>query len=258
MSNSALIALRNTTSDRALITQLERGEGRATFVLPIELTEHPDVGDPLVRLQESLTGVTQGLADIAGNYSETGYRPIAIDRTGTIAPAFRLTIEAQRSAMQRLERERETFHTPSASGDLNVTHRRIEIRAHVRNMTPAAVLKLAKADPEIAAAIVEGGAALSGLPETAFKALERETAVEALADRILAGGTLPRIAPSVSDPVGGAVDRETARRNAAARLERLDDEIALLGTVPAVLANVLLAVSILTGETREAVLERFA
>jgi len=258
MSNPVAITLRTTASDRALVTQLVRGEGRATFALPTELAEHPDLGEPLVRLQETLAGVAQGLAEIAGNYSESGFRPIAIDRTGTIAPAFRLTIEAQRSAMQRLERERERFHTPSASDSLAVTHRRIEMRAHVRGMSVDAVLSAAKADPEIAAAIVEGGVTLSGLPEPAFKALEREVAVEALADRILAGGTLPRIAPSVTDPVGGALDRETARRNAAARLERLDDEIALLGTVPAVLANVLLAVSVLTGETRETVLERFA
>lgn len=242
MSLPVKIEIRTTSSDRALVTQLERGQSRATFALPVELAEHPDLGEPLVRLQGRLAGVAQGLADIAGNYSETGFMPIALERTGSIAPDFRLVIEAHRSTLRRLEGDRRDLHAPTF--DETVPHaRRIEMRTHVRGLKPEAVLAMAKLEPVIAAAIVEGGLALSGLPEQAFKALEREAAVAKLADRILAGGALPRIAPSVSDPVGGALDVETARRNAADRLERLDDEIALLGMVPALLATVLTAVS---------------
>lgn len=258
MSNPVLITLRTTSSDRALVTQLERGEARTSFALPVELAEHPDLGAPLVRLQGSLTGVAQGLADIAGNYSEAGFMPIALERTGSIAPDFRLVIEAHRSTLRRLEGDRRDLHAPTF--DESVPHaRRIEMRTHVRGLKPEAVLAMAKLEPVIAAAIVEGGLALSGLPEQAFKALEREAAVAKLADRILDSnrGTM-RIAPSVNDPVGGALDTETARRNATDRLERLDDEIALLGLVPALLAGVLTAVSVLTGENRQSVLERFA
>ncbi|WP_296722349.1 hypothetical protein [Erythrobacter sp.] len=258
MSNPVLISLRTATSDRALVTQLERGEARTSFALPIELAEHPDLGQPLTRLQESLAGVAQGLSDIAGNYSATGFDPIALERTASIAPAFRLVVEAQRSAMQRLEGERTNLHTPAPVESLSVTHRRIEMRAHVRNLKPEAVIALAKADSDVAAAIVEGGAALSGLPGPAFDMIQRDFAVATLAERILSGGTLPRIAPSIADPIGGAADVETARRNAADRLSRLDDEIALLKAVPGVLSNVVTAVSILTGESREAALARLA
>jgi len=256
MSNPVLIALRTTASDRAIVTQLERGESRATFALPVELAEHPDVGGPLSALQDALAGVAQGLSDIAGNYSEAGFRPIALERTATIAPAFRLAAAAAATAMQRLERERANLYTPAPMESLAVTQRRIEIRAHVRTLKPEAVLALAKADAEIAAAILEGGAALSGLPDRAFEAIQRDFAVASLAERILSGGGLPRIAPSLADPIGGGLDHETARANAADRLDRLDSEIALLKGVPGVLSAVVLAVATLTGETREAALAR--
>lgn len=256
MPNPVLIALRTTASDRALVTQLERGENRATFALSVDLAEHPDVGGPLSTLQDALAGVAQGLSDIAGNYSEAGFAPIAVARTASIAPAFRLASEATRSSIQRLERERANLHTPAPTESLSVAHRRTEIRAHVRALKPEAALALAKADSEVAAAIVEGGIALSGLPDRAFEAIQRDFAVASLAERILSGGGLPRIAPSIADPIGGGLDYETARANAADRLDRLDDEIALVKGVPGVLSNVVHAVSILTGESREAVLAR--
>jgi hypothetical protein len=257
MSNSAALSLRTTTSERALVTQMSRAGQNMTLALPSELIKHDDVGEPLNRLNATLTGVADALTRDAPNLSDAGFNSAAIGRIGPVAVLFRLTIEAQRASLVRVEDTLADVMTPRFPETFPIP-RRVELRAWTRTLSAADTLEAAIAEPAtIGAAIVEGGAPLSGLPIDGFNRLKRAVAVEQLAERILSNNRANmRIAPSVADPIGGAPDYATARRNAADRIDALEAERDLLGRVPGVLSNVVLAVSILTGENREATLER--
>lgn len=105
------------------------------------------------------------------------------------------------------------------------------------------------------AAIVEGGEALSGVPKDVFERMRREMATEQLAQRIIASTSM-RTEPTADNPIAGEIDIETARINAADKMERLDAERELLARVPALLSNVVTTVAVLTGENRNAAFAR--
>lgn len=253
---SATLFFRTDTSERAIAARIARGDQSMVLAIPTDLLAHSDVGEPLTRLNETLTGNIESLVSEAPSRSEKGLDDVAIERVPAIAVPFRLTVEAQRAALKRVNDTLENLFTPRFDEAFPVP-RRIEARAYARTLEPAALFDLAMSEPLIGASVVEGGATLSNLPADGFERLRRAVAVEQLAATILEHnrGTM-RIAPSVSDPIGGAPDLATARANAATRIEALEAERALLERVPALLGNVVLAVALLTGETREATLER--
>ena len=119
------------------------------------------------------------------------------------------------------------------------------------------MLDAVQADTSLAAAIVEGGQAMSGLPADVFDRLRRTMAIGQLAERIMRDNSL-RTEPNADDPIGGKPDIATALLNAEGRLDRLDAERELLESVSGLLANVVQAVALMTGESRHAAFERLA
>ena len=117
-------------------------------------------------------------------------------------------------------------------------------------------LEAANSDPSLASALIEGGQAMSGFPTDVFDRLHREMAIGQLTDALLTGQDF-RTPQTPDDPIGGKPDRAAARIVAVKRLENLEAERELLGTVPAILSNVLNAVALMTGETRETAFQRF-
>jgi hypothetical protein len=254
--STAAFTLTSTTSERAIIATMARGENRMVLTIPRDIAEHPDVGQPITALNATLTGNADYLTREAPNLSEQGFNAAAIARVPAIAAQFRLTVEAQRAALTRVTDTLDGLLTPGFPETFPIA-RRIEARAFARTLEPGALFDLAMSEAAIGAAVVEGGAALSGLPADGFERLRRAVAVEQFAHTIWDSNRVTmRVAPSVSDPIGGAPDMATARTNAAARIEALEAEKALLERVPAVLSNVVLSVALLTGETREATLAR--
>lgn len=256
MSTAAAFTLTSTTSERAIIATMARGESRMVLTIPRDIAEHADVGAPITALNATLTGNADYLTREAPNLSEAGFNAAAIARVPAIAAQFRLVIEAQRAALVRVTDTLDNLMAPGFPEAFPVL-RRIEARAFTRTLEPGALFDLALREPLIGAAVVEGGAALSGLPADGFERLRRAVAVEQFAHTIWDSNKVTMRTPAtVADPIGGKPDMATARTNAAARIEALEAEKALLERVPAVLSNVVLAVSLLTGETREATLAR--
>lgn len=253
---SAAFTFRTDTSERAIATRIARGENHMVLTVTTDLAEHPDVGQPITALNQTLTGNIENLNRRAADLSEQGFSNAALAVVPAIAAQFRLVIEAQRASLTRVTDTLDKLLDPGFPETFPIA-RRIEVRAFARTLEPGAHFDLAMSEPPIGAAVVEGGAALSGLPADGFARLRRAVAVEQLAQDIMDSNRVTmRIAPTVADPIGGKPDLQTARTNAAARIEALEAEKSLLERVPAVLSNVVLAVALLTGETREATLAR--
>ena len=254
--SASILTFRTDASERAIATRIARGDQSMVLAVPRDLTEHADVGQPITALNTTLTANIESLTREAPNLSEAGLNAAAIARVPAIAVQFRLTIEAQRDALTRVNDTLEGLFTPRFDEAFPIA-RRIEARAFARTLEPGALFDLAMSEPLIGAAVVEGGAALSGLAADGFDRLRRAVAVEQLAATILAHNKATMRTPAtVNDPIGGRPDMATARTNAAARIEALEAERALLERVPALLSSVVLTVALLTGETREATLER--
>lgn len=246
-----------TTSNRAVVSQLSRDDASFTLAIEADMLDHPGVGGDIRTLIDAIGEAASPLVRIAPDRSPSGFDKEAcalVDRL--VTPAFRLAVEGQRRAAAAMEQETEELYAPRFSkGSDPVT--RAEQRAWWRGLSMPNKLQTANADVGLAAAVIEGGSAMSALPTDVFERLRRSTAESQLAERILADASL-RTAPSVDDPIGGMPDKATARANAASRFERLDGERELLGRVPAMLANVVTVVAMLTGETRQAAFQRLS
>lgn len=246
----------STVSDRALIAQTNRGDARHTLAISRDLTEHPIVGEPIRRLFDTLTDTGTTLTARAPDLSDNGFAKAASEATGKLAAPFQLTVEAAYRASKQVDAEHAELYAPrfpdGTKAELNA-----ERRAYARGLSMAKAYEAATADLSLASAIVEGGQGMSGLPAEVFDRLRREMATGQLAERIANNAAL-RTAPTADDPIGGAPDMVTARANAADRLDRLDSERELLATVPTLLANVVNAVSAITGEARQAAFERLS
>ena len=246
---------RNSTSERAIINHLSREGTDMTLAIETGLVEHPGFGNDIRSLNDALTETGESLARTAADRSPSGFDKEAgnlIDRR--FKPAFRLAVEGQRRSMAELEKEEAALYAPRfAEGSEPAT--RAEQRAWWRELSMPQRIEAANDDPALAAAIVEGGPAMAGLPRDIFERLRRNMAIGQLGERIARDANL-RTVPTADDPIGGQPDYATARANAAKRLDRLDDERDMLNRVPTLLANVVTAVALMTGETRQAAFER--
>ena len=248
---------RNSTSERAIVAHLSREGKDFTVAIETELVDHPGVGTDIRALNDAFVETAESLARIAPDRSPSGFDKEAgalIDRR--LKPAFRLVVEGQRRSVAELEKESAALYTPRfPEGSEPAT--RAEQRQWWRGLSMPAKVEAANADPALAAAIVEGGLAMSGLPSDVFERLRRTMAEGQLSERILADTSL-RTAPTPSDPIGGEPDAATARANAAAKFDRMEAEREMLNRVPALLANVVTAVALMTGQTRQAAFDRLA
>lgn len=248
---------RNSTSERAIIDHLSREGKDFTLAIETEMVDHPGVGTDIRALNDALIETAESLARIAPDRSPSGFDKeagVLIDRR--LKPAFRLVVEGQRLSVSELEKESAALHTPRfPEGSEPAT--RAEQRQWWRGLSMPTKVESANADSTLAAAIVEGGLAMSGLPSEVFDRLRRTMVEGQLAERILADTSL-RTAPTADDPIGGKPDNVTARANAAAKLDRMEAEREMLNRVPVLLANVVTAVAMMSGETRQAAFDRLS
>ncbi|MEG9268303.1 hypothetical protein [Qipengyuania sp. Mu-71] len=245
-------------SPRALAIHMARGETRHVLSIETDLAANERIGTAVTALQASLANVGEGLQKRGPLLSPAGLSDaagVAIDTT--VRPAYRDVVASTLAAQRALEAEWSDIMTPRFP-DSVAPAARVEQREHVRSRKLPDALAAAQGDLlGLGAAIVEGGQGLSGLPTDIFERLQKDVAVEGLAQRIVRDAAL-RTEPTLENPLGGAPDLETARANAAGRLDRLDNERALIGRVPALLSSVISAVALMTDATRQKALERLA
>ena len=240
-----------------MILQPKRDNAGPTLAFTEQLTQHDRIGGPLTQLQTSFATIAETLAQRASDWSDDGFskaaRRLVDDK---LRAPFRLTVEATHAARREHEAEWAKLHTPRFSDDSDPAVR-AEQRTWWRGLSTPAKLDAANADPALAAAIVEGGFAASGLPRDVFDRLTRTMGEGQLADAIMRGQEF-RTAPSPDDPIAGQPDREAALKVAAARFERMEAERDVLGTVSPLLVTIVAAVAMMTGEARSQAFERLS
>ena len=243
----------NSTSPAAIIQQFNRGGNAFTNATERELLQHPRVGNDAQRLVDAVDRMASNLSSQAANLSAQGFEGQAIKQSESVVGPFRLMVESVRreeNALQGLRTDLYSPHFPEGSEPA------IQVAQHSwwRELSMPQKLAAAK-DPEIARIGVAFGEPMSAMPKDIFERMRRDMATEQLAERILRDTSM-RTAPTADNPIGGAPDIGTARANAAERLDRLDDEAAMLARVPAWLARVVIVVALMTGESREAAFAR--
>lgn len=241
----------------AMVLQFGRDNSRQTVAFVENLTQHDSIGSAVTQVQVSLATIAQSLLNAAPDLSDDGFTKEARRQIDAkLKPAYALTIEATYKAERETETEWQRLHTPRFPDDSEPAVR-AEQRAWWRTLTMPAKLEAANADPALAAAIVEGGLAMSAMPADVFARLVRDMGEGQLADAIMRGQGF-RTPQTPDDPIAGKPDRDAAVRSATARFDRLEAERELLGTVSPLLSSVINAVALMTGETRQAAFERLS
>lgn len=238
-----------------LIIQVARDTVRDAAVFETELTRHANVGSTLTQLQAATASTAETLQNRASDLSGTGLTKAAEKLIGdSIKPAFDLSVEVAHRERRNLETEWNRLHTPKFAKDSEQAVR-AEQRSWARSLKLPASIAAAQRDPALAAAIVEGGVALSGWPADQFDRIQHDMAIGQLAT-IMADQHDYLTPATPDDPVGGQPDFEAARAVAAERFKNLEAERELIGRIPTLLASVVTAVAVMMEETRQAAFER--
>lgn len=244
-------------SPRALVIHLARGDTRHVLTFTTDLTEHETVGPPMTRLRGTIAEGVERLSVRASDLSRIGLTKEAVDLVDrSIRPAFRAAVEATLKAGRAIDAEWTRLHTPKFN-EQSVPAVRAERRAFAQTLKVPDRIAAAQGHPELAAAIIEGGLAMSGLPADIYERLRREMAVGQLATTLVTQHEF-KVAATADDPVAGQPDWEGVRKVAADRLDRLDGERELIARVPATLSSVVNAVALMVEESRAAAFERLS
>jgi hypothetical protein len=238
----------STVSDRALLAQFHTERTDWTMAIETELVQHPRIGADVERVFDAVIGAAEAVARVAPDRSPEGLAKEGRARTDAVAGPYNLLVEAARREADHVESETVALYTPRHPEGSDPAMR-VARAEWWRSLSMPQRLDAAKRDLAVAQAVVEFGKAGSGLPDEVWDRLHRDMAAEQLAQRILHDNSL-RTEPTVDEPLGGAPDIATARKNAAEKLDRLDDERDMLARVPILLGNVITAVSLMSGETR--------
>lgn len=237
-----------------MVLQPRRDGKTETVVSLTEQEKHDRCGAPVTALRTALASTASGLAEIAGDLSDDGFSKEAKRRTASIVQPFGMVVESTYAARKSVDETLAKLHTPRFP-DESEPAVRAEQRSFASGLSMAARIEAANRDPLLAAAIVEGGLAMSGMPADVFDRMKREMAVGQLTDALLKGQDF-RTPQTVDDPIAGKPDRDAARNVAEKRLANLESERELLDTLPALLSHVINAVALMSGETRQAAFER--
>lgn len=239
----------------AMVLQFARDEKRATVAFDKPLTAHETIGSAVTQVQTSIAAIAESLLNAAADLSDEGFTKEAVRLVDAkLVPAYGLAIEAAYKSRRDVDAEFDRLHLPRFP-EASEPAVRAEQRAWWRSLSMPAKLEAANADSALAAAIVEGGQAMSAMPSDVFDRLRRDMAVAQLADNLARSQDF-RTPQTPDNPIAGEPDREAARKNAVARFDRLEAERELLGTVTPLLSNVIDAVAVLTGETRQGAFDR--
>jgi hypothetical protein len=223
----------------------------ASTVVTVELAlkEHAGVGDTVTALHAVLAVEAEALAREAPNLSREGLAKSARDRVDrNIAPKFQLLQESAHAALAAVDRQIEALMTPRFPEGSEAAIRVAQVM-WFRDLSMPQKLAAAQADASLAAAVVEAGPALSGVPVDVWERQRREMAVTQRAAQLVKRPEF-RTQPSADDPIAGTPDLEAARREAEREIKALEDEREVLDRIAPLLGSVVNAVALMTAETR--------
>lgn len=245
------ISISTSQTERGRMSSYRVGDRTAYFLASTALTGHRIIGEAMQALSDGIATTGEILGARAADLTATGFAKLATETiTARVAPPFNAARTAITNATADVENRFESFRAPFFSNDEPPVVR-VELRQFAKSLSLPALMEAAQNDASLAAAIIEGGLAMSGLPADIFERLKRDVAV-GNATRILLGQRTFRTAPSANDPIGGKLDKDAARIAGEELIAALEAEEALLAGAPATLAAAIDAVAIVTDTTRDA------
>lgn len=220
----------------------------ATIFFRADLNDHAALGPIARSLAGAVIDTVTVLAARRPDLSETGFSKRAAEEAARIAPAFRATQQEAPKALKANAERRSKYDQPHFN-EGSSHDQRAEQRAWLRSLSMSAQLTATQNDPALAAAMVEGGQAMSGLPADVFRSVHEGMRVHN-AMRHLAGQRDYSAKASADDPLAMNVDHAAARKEAVDLLAGIDAETELLATVPTLLSNVIEAVAVAANLSR--------
>lgn len=240
-----------TTTEDGAVQQTRAGERSVVLFTPARLSDHTNVGPQFTALRDAVAVGAEELSRRAPDLTTTGFvkaaNALVADKIG---PAFRATQAAVPAALANLER-REAPMLRLYFPDEQPPAVRVEQRQYARSLALPTLIQATRNDTALAAAVIEGGAAMSGLPGDIFEKLRDDLRV-ANATRILSGQNQYLTEPSAADPIGGAPDTAKARAAGERLIAAFDAERALLARAPETLTAVVMTVALMTDSTTDA------
>jgi hypothetical protein len=245
-----MLNYKNIKNDRGNIVSVSANGKKLHFLIESNLAQHPVIGVPINALLSAMDNGFAELADKRADLSEQGFAKAASDLVhAKIAPPWR----AMCSAVVVAEAAHVDFYRKVVSFD--EPSNGVELRSYLRTLPVAETFKVVRRNPAMLNALVAGGAELSGLADEYFSQFERELHVQNVAAIFLQQRSGEyTIAPSLADPVGGAIDADAVNADASEFVKTMDRKRELLESVRTLLTRMVAAVAIMAGMTPEAAL----
>lgn len=244
------ISISTIETERGRMTSFRVGERTAYLLGTTALTGHRMIGGLVQALNDGVASMGELVEARAADLTTAGRIKLAAE---TISARVKAHFNALRRAIPDAEadlaKRRDDFRKPFFTDDQPPAVR-VELRQHARSLPLPALMEAVQSDQALAAAIVEGGVAMSGLPADIYGRVARDMEVGNAA-RVLSGQRVYRTAPTAADPVGGRLDPDAARAAGEALIAALEAEQALLDSAPSVLAAAVDIAAILTDATRD-------
>jgi hypothetical protein len=237
-------------TERGSLASFGVGDRKAYFLASTAMTGHRVIGLALQALSDGLATTGDIIQARAADVTATGFAKLATETiVARVAPSFNALRSAIAEAEADREKRMEIFGAPHFSTN-EPPAVRVERRHYAKSLPLPALMDAVQKDGSLAAAIIEGGLAMSGLPANIFDRLKRDLAV-ANATRILAGQRAYRTVPDANDPIGGKPDHDAARAAGEELIAAIESEQTLLSEAPATLTAVVNIVAIMTDTTRD-------
>ncbi len=237
--------------DDGKVHQVRLGDRSTTLFIPKRLSDHPRVGVKFTALDDAIATTSETLAARAGDLTFNGFLKLATEQVAaTLAPAFRAAQASVPVALADLDKREAPFRALRFADDQPPAVR-VEQRQHARALPLPKLIEATRADPALAAAIIEGGVAMSGLPAEIFDQL-RDDMMVTNASRSLAATNDYRTPASASDPIGGQPDHSAARAAGERLIAAFRAERELLDLAPVTLASVVAVLALRLDTTVDA------
>lgn len=245
------VAFSTTQDERGRLTRLSVDSRTAYFHAANTMINHRVIGEAVKALSDGLATTGEFIQAKSEDLTASGLSKLANEAiTARIKPAFIATQRAIPAAEADLGKRMDMFTAPFFTDDQPPAVR-VELRQYARTLPLPNLVGATQSDPSLAAAVVEGGAAMSRLPPDVFDRLKRDMAV-ANATRVLSGQRDFRTVADASDPIGGKPNPTAARAAGEALISALEAEHELLAEAPNALTAIIDIVAIMTDTTRDA------
>ena len=216
---------------------------------PNTVQNHTVMGTAFTSLRSSLLFGTTNLAERAPDLSAQGFiteaKRWATDARAPFVAAQKAVRAARDASEATLRKPKVPVFAPDETPAV-----RADRRAWARGLKLSDLVPVAMADPSLAAAIVEGGQPMSGLPEDIFERI-RDVMVRANLASYFMPATDFRTKPTADDPIADLPDEAALEAYVSAIIANHARDAEAVKAAPTILVDFIGAVATLTDQRRE-------